>query len=551
VVGSLNTATDFLFSILAGNGINSGIILQSRYMEERTAGKTPSEAALAAASATWRPTLFASLAAACAYGALGATSFRVFRQFGFIGSAGMILCCLATYASLPPLMVLLEKLWPIHQPFWRRKRIAKVPVATVTHFEWPFLAILSSRARARAIAVGGMILAVAGLVATAAYLEGDPLEYNLRHLENDRSQTKELYRLSSLALSIVGARTEGSMIVLADRLDQVPALVKALRDRRDAAPPAEKPFQEVHSLLDLVPAGQEEKLVFLQQIRRRLEKFHTQGFVSDEEWKNAEPLLPPPDLKPFTVDELPLSVRRPFTEKDGTVGRIVYVEPKAGQSDVNLHYLLRWAAAFRATTLPGGEVIHGSGRAVIYADLVAAVISNGPVALMLSLLLTGGLLSVTLGRRRQGWLVLAALSIGLAWLGGLLWLGQVRIHFVNFIALPITFGIAADYALNVMARYQDAGSGGRGITHALRGAAGPVILCSLTTTLGYLALLKSRNQAVCSLGLIAVFGEVTCLLAAVLILPAWLVWRQGWDADPLAITDLGSAMPPRLDQGQG
>jgi uncharacterized protein len=55
---------------------------------------------------------------------------------------------------------------------------------------------------------------------------------------------------------------------------------------------------------------------------------------------------------------------------------------------------------------------------------------------------------------------------------------------------------------------------------------GAVILCSLTTTLGYLALLGSVNQAVRSLGLVAVLGELCCLCAALLLLPAALLWAQ-------------------------
>jgi predicted RND superfamily exporter protein len=42
--------------------------------------------------------------------------------------------------------------------------------------------------------------------------------------------------------------------------------------------------------------------------------------------------------------------------------------------------------------------------------------------------------------------------------------------------------------------------------------------------LGYLALLGSHNRAIRSLGTIAVMGEVSCLLAAVTVLPAlWLI----------------------------
>jgi predicted RND superfamily exporter protein len=51
---------------------------------------------------------------------------------------------------------------------------------------------------------------------------------------------------------------------------------------------------------------------------------------------------------------------------------------------------------------------------------------------------------------------------------------------------------------------------------------GAVVLCSLTTSLGYLALLQSVNAAVRSFGAAAVIGELGCLLAVVVVLPAIL-----------------------------
>ena len=99
----------------------------------------------------------------------------------------------------------------------------------------------------------------------------------------------------------------------------------------------------------------------------------------------------------------------------------------------------------------------------------------------------------------------------------------MRLNFLNFIALPITFGIGVDYAVNIVQRYR---RGAGGAIRTVRETGGAVILCSLTTTLGYLALVQLDNFAVRSLGIAAVLGEVSCLLAAVLVLPAALVW---WD----------------------
>ena len=79
-------------------------------------------------------------------------------------------------------------------------------------------------------------------------------------------------------------------------------------------------------------------------------------------------------------------------------------------------------------------------------------------------------------------------------------------------------GIGIDYAVNIVQRYLIEGKGG--VLQTVRQTGGAVVLCSLTTTLGYLALVSSVNFAVRSLGVAAVLGEISCLLAAVLVLPA-------------------------------
>jgi hypothetical protein len=118
--------------------------------------------------------------------------------------------------------------------------------------------------------------------------------------------------------------------------------------------------------------------------------------------------------------------------------------------------------------------------------------------------------------------VIVSLFTGVAWVGLYLVLSRTKIHFLNFVAIPITFGIGVDYAVNFFQRY--ASRGELGVLDVLRKTGGAVVLCSLTTMLGYIALLSSINQAIRGLGALAVAGEVTCLLAALLVAPAALIW---------------------------
>ncbi|MCU0656170.1 MAG: MMPL family transporter, partial [Polyangiaceae bacterium] len=103
-VRELNSNTAFLASIIVGNGINPGIMLLARYVEERRGGATAEGALIQAVPASISGTIVAALAAASSYGALALTQFEGFRQFGYLGGVGMVISWGATYLLLPPLL---------------------------------------------------------------------------------------------------------------------------------------------------------------------------------------------------------------------------------------------------------------------------------------------------------------------------------------------------------------------------------------------------------------------------------------------------------------
>jgi predicted RND superfamily exporter protein len=517
-IGHLNVATGFLVSIVAGNGINCGIILMARYFEARRDGLPIDRAVDVAHRETWIATLSAAVAAAAAYGSLAFTDFRGFKHFALIGASGLLLCWIATYALTPAVLVLYERLHPYRAAapgagFWQRLREGG------SRYDAPFT-FLAPRFP-RAIVVGSGLLVIVGLVLGVRYVRSDPMEYDMRKLQNDLGQASEIYRVSALARDILGANTESGMVLLVDRIDQVQPLKKALEARRDAVPKSERPFEAVHTLLDFVPDDQAAKLPIVEKLRARLERAHERGIIAENDWVAISAFIPKGPLTAFGLAELPEELARPFSEKDGTRGRLVYVEPTAGKNDNDLHYLLEWADSFRSTRIASGETVLGSGRAVIFADMLRAVIADIPKAIGASLLLTAAAVLIAFRRGRAGF-VIGALLVGIAWLAAFLALSKVRINFLDFVALPITFGIGADYAVNVMQRYESTGD----VVESLKKTGGAVVLCSLTTVLGYIALLGSLNQAVRSLGLVAVAGEVCCLVAAVLVLPAALILRD-------------------------
>ena len=520
LVGHLTIATGFLFTIVAGNGINFSIIFMARYLEGRRAGGDLVQAVRTAHAETWAPTLTSAAAASAAYGSLIATEFRGFHDFGLIGGVGMFLCWIATYAALPSILALLERRASLVGASWldRFRGGAHGGLA----FGAPFAGLV--RRFPRGIVVVGVAAAAVGFAVTARYVASDPMEYDLRKLRTDTGERAEEIRLNRVADDITGFVGLDGMAILVDRREQVRPLEKILEERRDRAPEDQKPFRDVFTVDDFLPPDQEAKIPLLRAIRARFEHARARGLIPQEEIESIARYLPPPDLEPFDEADLPEAIARPFTESDGTRGRIVYLSPIRQGAVDDAHYLFRWADSYRETVLPDGSVVRGSGRAVIFADMWAAVIADVPYAVLYSFAATVLVIVIAFRRGIPAFLVLGALLVGIGWMGALLVALRVKLNFLNFIALPITFGIGVDYAVNVVHRYLQEGVGGA--IRAVHATGGAVVLSSLTTILGYLALVRSTNHGVRSLGVAAAVGEICCLLAAVLVLPAALVWRD-------------------------
>jgi len=104
----------------------------------------------------------------------------------------------------------------------------------------------------------------------------------------------------------------------------------------------------------------------------------------------------------------------------------------------------------------------------------------------------------------------------------------LKINFLNFIAIPIAFGLGVEYAVNVMRRYvqEEAEGNANAVQAAVAETGGAVILCSITTILGYITLHSSQNQAIQSFGDAGGISEVACISAAVLTIPATLLWLE-------------------------
>jgi predicted RND superfamily exporter protein len=307
-------------------------------------------------------------------------------------------------------------------------------------------------------------------------------------------------------------------------LPKNPADVARIAEEIRKVKDSEKSFiVAVSTLDDFIPKQQSDKVAVLRQIDQLLPR-QLLAQLSPEERRMAQDLLSESSFERFGVDDLPPLVRDKFRERDGTLGKLVLIEPSLSPELQKSENLIHFVGSVRDAVdrvAPGTAV---AGTLPVTSDLFESILHDGPQATLFAFLAV--LLLVVLLFRERSTILLCSFSllIGVLWLFGYILIFDQKINFLNFIALPITFGIGVDYGVNIFQRWRLERK--NGILPVLRQTGGAVLLASFTTITGYGSLLIASNQAFVSFGKLAVLGELTCVVAAILSLPALICWME-------------------------
>jgi hypothetical protein len=478
-------------------------------VEARKQGRRHARALAISVPATARATAAAAGAAAVAYFSLISTEFEGFRQFGIIGLVGMVLCWLSAFTVLPALLTQIARYLPDARP----------GPAAATDFAPHFASVVGRWARAIAT-----LSAAAAAVAAYVTVTGYSSDLILADLTRMRSRHSEEHGSGAVAPHVneIFQRHLTPTVVLARSRVQAREVAERLRDDVERTGPSAL-VAGVHVLDDFLPRRQGEKIAVLREIRGLLTpRLLRQVSASDR--RLVDELLAPESLRRVRERDLLAVVLENFSERDGSRGRLVVVDPMLSDELRTREGLFGYVARIRRAADSVAPGLAVAGTFPTFADLFQSIERDGPKATAIAFGAVLTLLVLLFRRPRDVFWVASSLFVGVVWLAGLVVAFDLKINFLNFIALPITFGIGVDYAVNIYQRYRQEGRGS--ILHVLRTTGGAVWLCSLTTIIGYSSLLTAQNRAFYSFGLLAVLGEVTCLLAAALSLASWLRLRD-------------------------
>ncbi len=501
IVGHLNSNTAFLGSIIAGNGINYPLLLLAYYRVRSPAESRP-YAILQAAKDALPGTLGAAATASAAYGGLAFSTFKGFSQFGLIGGVGMITTWVLTLLTMPIAISLLN-------PPRQGPRPTTTQVRLLHFFRRRFVPYAIA-----GVVIGGTVI-VGGLGARYAVRAG-LYEMDLQKLRNRASLRSGSGSWDSKMSELFGVWLNPVAAIVPEPESREVAASELRRVLTTATPTEPQVAERVETMAAYLPpvAEQQQRLERIRRIAQTLKKVPPEQ-IPPRAKPYLDAWLAPENMRVITAADVPASFRDGFSEVDGHNDRVILVYPSLKINYNDGRNIIHFADKLSTAKLPHGTVV--GGAFLFMAEIIRLVRDEAPrvvlvVCLLVSLVLVPifykKLLRVPLVVITVGGVAVFAQAVMLA-------LG-VQLNMLNFAAVPITIGIGADYAVNLLGAMDAFKANARQACARMGGA---IFLCSLTTVVGYASLLVAESGALRSFGWAAVLGEVMAVMVVLLVMP--------------------------------
>jgi hypothetical protein len=377
--------------------------------------------------------------------------------------------------------------------------------------------LLASDRALRRAALGSV--AVALILAALGLARGSRegiYEMHLRALRNQRSLESGSASWDDKMTSLFGTWLNPVVVLVERPADREPAARELRRALMDGPTPAVDRIETIDNYRP-PPEEQARRLARLGKVARSVHRLPTEEIPADahplvDEW------LAPERLVPIAEGEIPPTLLQGFREISGVLDRSLLIFPALAvdyADGVNMQWLAR---RLGEAHLPEGSIV--GGAFLFMADVFRLVHEEAPRVVLVVCALVALVLVPFFWRRpsRIGVVMAAVVPAAIAAQSIMLTVG-VKINMLNFAAVPITIGVGADYALNLLGAMDSLELDARRACARMGGA---ILLCSLTTTVGYASLLVAQSGALRTFGWAAVLGEVMAVATVLLVLPAVL-----------------------------
>jgi hypothetical protein len=164
------------------------------------------------------------------------------------------------------------------------------------------------------------------------------------------------------------------------------------------------------------------------------------------------------------------------------------------------------------------------GSPVISIEAGDAVITAFKTAFIYSFIAITLLLLILVKKKQDAVIILVSVLVGAVFTFGFMLLFNIPLNFANIIGLPLLLGIGVDSGIHIADRFHQEQKSNKNIftTSSSRG----VIVSSLTTICSIGNLAFSSHTGTASMGLLLTLGLASMMISIMMILPAFLIWRN-------------------------
>lgn len=256
---------------------------------------------------------------------------------------------------------------------------------------------------------------------------------------------------------------------------------------------------------------------------------------------------------------LPLSWQTLVTPVDLSGGkRFLIIKPKAEIEDRAAVLKVRSTITELKLDAAHGVRVRLTGSIPMWLDEMDAAFDGAIVSALASLILVAGFLYVGLRSFNLVASCLIALISGLILTAGFAVIGVGRLNLISIAFATLYIGIAIDYGVQFGMRYRELVARGLSSHDALTQTGGhfgeALVLCALTTLVGFYAFIPTSYRGVAELGVIAGTGILIGAFTSLTLLPALIqAWPPKTDSTkplpvPRAMAWLGN-LPIRHPRG--
>jgi len=214
-----------------------------------------------------------------------------------------------------------------------------------------------------------------------------------------------------------------------------------------------------------------------------------------------------------------LMVEPKETEDDGFNGRQASIAA------------IRQAIASLRPQFPG-LAVGVTGTKALDSDEMVSVQADGTVATVACFVGITLLYFLFFRKLRHPFLVACTLAVGLAWTMGFISLAVGHLTVITMFVGPMLLGLADDFGVHFMTRYEEERARGQSPQAALTGvfehAVPGITAGAVTTTLAFFAIMLADFRGIQELGLITGGGLLLSLLATVTVLPALVTLLESY-----------------------